>query len=102
MFHLAAIQWEPAYTQIIDWGRETVSKPPITLTMSDDSIRDIVHTPLSVPACPVHSKAVGRAFQLVSEAAEKVIGVEVTDGYVGRCNAGHSSNSPNPLREGGF
>ena len=44
-FHLAAVQWEPAdYTQIIDWERETVSKPPISLTMTDDDIRDIVHT----------------------------------------------------------
>ena len=52
-FHLPTVQWEPAdYTQITDWERETISEPPITLTMSDDDIRDIVHTPLSVLAYP--------------------------------------------------
>ena len=62
-FHLAAVQWEPAdYTQIIDWERETISKPPITLTMTDDDIRDIVHTPLSVQLTQCIHKLLGELF----------------------------------------
>ena len=67
-FNLATVQWEPAdYTQIIDWGRETVSKPPITLTMSDDDIRDIVHTPLSVQLTQCIHKLLGELFSWSAE-----------------------------------
>ena len=62
LFHLATVQWEPAdYTQIIDWERQTVSEPPITLTMTDDDIRDIVPSPhpSQRSAYPVHTQAVG-------------------------------------------
>ena len=97
-FHLPAVRWEPAdYTQIIDLEREPISEPPITLTMSDDGIKDIVHTSLSVPDKPVHRQADGRAVQLVSEAAEKMIGVEARDGYV-NATLRYRRDFPSPFR----
>ena len=68
-FHLAAVQWEPAnHTQIMDWGRDTVSKPPITLTMPDDEIRGIVRTPFSVQLqCIQLHKLLGELFSWSAE-----------------------------------
>ena len=66
--HLAAVQCEPAdSTQIIDWERETASKPPITLTMTEYGIRDIVHTPLSVQLTQCIHKLLGELFSWSAE-----------------------------------
>ena len=53
LFHLPDVQWESAdYTQVIDWERETISEPPITLTMSSETSS----TPLSAfqPTQSIH------------------------------------------------
>ena len=68
------------------------------VTISDDVIRDIVHTPFSVQLTQCIHKLLG---ELVSGAAEKVIGVEAKDGYV-NATMRHSSDFLNPLLEGSF
>ena len=51
----------------------------------------------------MHTQAVEQAVQLVSEAAEKVIGVEARDGYVlVNATLRHRSDFPNAFRKGSY
>ena len=68
-----------AYHRVIDWGKETVTAPPLTKHLTDDQIRDIVNAPLDITKY-CHTQAVERAIKLVSEASEKVYGLNARDG----------------------
>ena len=71
-----------AYHRVIDWRKEIVTEPPLTKHLTDDQIRDIANTPLDIPKYPCHTQAVERAIKLVSEASEKVYGLNARDGYI--------------------
>ena len=67
------------YSQLIDWSKERIIEPPLTLSVSE---ADLLSFGESVPKFPVHTQAVERAVQVVTQAASAVVGQEARHGYI--------------------
>ena len=72
------------YAEVFDWDKTKMMEPPLTIGLCDSVIQDIFHTPLKVKNYPVHTQAVERAVQVVTEASCKVAGEAQRHGYI--CN----------------
>ncbi|KAF0289541.1 hypothetical protein FJT64_012242 [Amphibalanus amphitrite] len=72
------------YAEVFDWDKTKMTEPPLTIGLCDSVIQDIFHTPLKVKNYPVHTQAVERAVQVVTEASYKVAGEAQRHGNI--CN----------------
>lgn len=70
------------YTDLFDWDKTQVTEPPLTIGLCDSVIQDIIDAPLEVNNYPVHTQAVERAVQVVTEASGKVVGEVERHGYI--------------------
>ena len=81
-FRVPKLNFEAAtFIDMIDFEKE-LYEPPLTMHLSDEQIRDIAITPLSIPDYPSHTQAVERAVKLTTEAASKVVGYEQRHGMI--------------------
>ena len=59
------------YTAMIDWTTVRVTKPPVTMSMSDNDLREFVWEPttpvVTFDRYPYHSQAVKRCIKVVTE-----------------------------------
>ena len=67
------------YTQLINWSQVYITEPPLTSSLSESELRSIGE---SMPPYPVHTQAVERAVQLVTQAASAVVGQSARHGYI--------------------
>ena len=70
---------------MIDWQKETVTKPPITKPLKRDKILASINEgilPETLPDFPCHSQAVERHVKLVAEASSQVYGAKARRGFV--------------------
>ena len=70
------------FTELLDWGSEHITEPPLTMDLSDAEVQAIRRAPLEVGAFPVHTVAVERAVKVVTEAAGAVIGEAQRHGWI--------------------
>lgn len=73
------------YTDIITWRDCEITEPPLTLNMSDETLKDVVKNGLSMSQiidCPCHTQAVERCIKLVTEASNAVCGDNKRDGFI--------------------
>lgn len=75
------------YTELINWQSVTVTEPPLTKQISNDTLQEMIVTVpgdieiLKYPY-PCHSQAVERCIRTVSEASALVSGAESRDGLI--------------------
>jgi hypothetical protein len=77
------------YYDIIDWKKVEITEPPLTKTLSEEELMDIVskgenselwHS--EIFQLPCHTQAVERCVKLVTEASRKVADDIRRDGYI--------------------
>lgn len=79
-YQLPAINFDAEnYTQLIDWSQERITEPPLTASLSEHELSSVGE---SMPSYPVHTQAVERAVQLVTQAASAVVGQSARHGYI--------------------
>ena len=70
---------------MIDWQKETVTKPSITKPLKRDKILASINEgilPEALPDFPCHSQAIERHVKLVKEASSQVYGAKARQGFV--------------------
>lgn len=69
---------------LINWQEELVYEPPLTQTMSDDSLKDLLINPMEfeIPKFPCHTQAVERSVKMVTEASTEVFTAKRRDGLI--------------------
>ncbi|KAG0711470.1 hypothetical protein GWK47_020547 [Chionoecetes opilio] len=74
------------YTSMIDWRKEPITEPPVTMKIDDETLLRFIHedvTPIvSFSRYPCHTQAVERHIKLVTEASAAVCGKESRDGFI--------------------
>lgn len=70
--------------ELINWEKELITEPPLTISLSAEDIDNIRTAPLQVACYPIHTVAVERTVRVVTEAASAVVGEEQRHGFV--CN----------------
>ena len=70
------------YPDLIDWEGASFSEPPLTASLSENEVRDLVLNPLIIPFFTCHTQPVERAIRLVTEAAGSVIRPEAREGFI--------------------
>ncbi|KAJ8721038.1 hypothetical protein PYW08_006503 [Mythimna loreyi] len=73
------------YTDIITWRDCEITEPPLTLNMSDETLKDVVKNGLSMCQIidfPCHTQVVERCIKLVTEASNAVCGDNKRDGFI--------------------
>lgn len=71
----------PSYYDLIDWAKERITEPPMTMKYSDTEISSGGYL-LQIKEYPCHSQAVERCVKLVTEASLSVCGPEARDGFI--------------------
>ena len=64
------------YTELLEWDKERITEPPLTIDLIDVELHAICSWPIQVSTFPVHTVAVERALKVVTEAASAVLGEE--------------------------
>jgi len=64
-----------------------VTEPPVTMSMSDDDLREFIREPTTTPVVtfdryPCHTQAVERCIKVVTEALQSVYGKNRRDGFI--------------------
>lgn len=84
-FRIPKINFEAQeYIDLIHWSHCDVTEPPLTKSMPDEQLREIM-TNDTVPKFdhfPCHTQAVERCVKLITEASSKVCGEKSRDGYI--------------------
>ena len=76
------IKWQAkTYHSMIDWST-MISEPPITSSLTEQQLDDIINTPFVVPRWLNHTQPVERGIKVLTEAAEAVTGAEARDGFI--------------------
>jgi len=74
------------YTAMIDWTTVRVNEPLVTISISDDDLREFIREPttpvVTFDRYPCHTQAVERCIKLVTEASQSVCGKNRRDGFV--------------------
>jgi len=74
------------YTAMIDWTTVRMTEPPITMSMSDDDLREFIREPttpvVTFGRYPCHTQAVERCIKVVTEASQSVCGKNRRDGFM--------------------
>ena len=70
------------YTELIDWETETLYEPSLTTSMTVSQLRELQHSPLSLPSYPAHTQSVERLVKQASRAASAVAGYSARDGFL--------------------
>lgn len=74
------------YTAMIDWSTVSVTEPPITMSISNDDLRDFIREPttpvVTFDRYPCHTQAVERCIKVVTEASQSVCGENRRDGFI--------------------
>lgn len=73
------------YTELIDWQSEEVTEPPLTKSISEAVLRNmIVNIPetIEILSFPCHTQAVERHIKMVTEASTSVCGNTARDGVI--------------------
>ena len=74
------------YTAMIDWSTVSVTEPPITMSISDDDLREFIREPttpvVTFNRYPCHTQAVERCIKVVTEASQSVCGENRRDGFI--------------------
>ena len=64
------------YCDMVDWDKEQVTEPPLTMELDDRQLLDIIEKPLHLPHYPCHTQHVERIVPVVTEAAMQRVGYE--------------------------
>ena len=67
---------------MIPWDLKEVHEPVYTCKLSRAELREILHTPFSVPKFSLHTQSTERCVKQVTEAAAEVVGQDRRDGFV--------------------
>jgi len=71
---------------MIDWTTVRVTKPPVTMSISDNDLQEFVWEPttpvVTFDRYPCHSQAVERCIKVVTEASQSVGGKNRRDGFI--------------------
>ena len=74
------------YTAMIDWSMVSVTEPPVTMSISDDDLREFIREPttpvVTFDRYPCHTQAVERCIKVVTEASQSVCGENRRDGFI--------------------
>ena len=74
------------YTAMIDWPTASVTEPPVTMSISDDDLREFIREPITPVVTfdryPCHTQAVERLIKVVTEASKAVCGENRRDGFI--------------------
>lgn len=73
------------YIDLIDWQSVTIIEPPLTVSISDSSLMEMISevpSEIGILKFPCHSQAVERCVKLVTEASTAVCGFDARDGYI--------------------
>ncbi|EDV19921.1 uncharacterized protein TRIADDRAFT_61538 [Trichoplax adhaerens] len=84
-FKIPKIDFNAAsYAEMIDWQREAITEPPLTMPLSELELRQIVETgdDSHFDAYPCHMQAVERIIRLVTAASTSVYGYERREGLI--------------------
>lgn len=85
-FQLPKLQIDASnYYELIDWSKEKVTEPPMTMKYSDTEISNMISSKdnlMFLQKLPCHTQAVERCVKLVTEASLSVCGQEARDGYI--------------------
>ena len=66
----------------IPWDLKEVHEPVYTCKLSRAELKEILHTPFSVPKFSLHTQSTERCVKQVTEAAAEVVGQDRRDGFV--------------------
>jgi len=73
------------YTTMIDWTTARVTQPPVTMSISDDDLREFIPEPttpvVTFDRYPCHTQAVERCTKVVTEASQAVCDKNRRDGF---------------------
>ena len=67
---------------LIDWSKELVTEPPLTVCLSREEINKFLDLPMEVPKWPSHTQSVERLVKKVTEAADNVFSEERRNDYI--------------------
>lgn len=72
------------YSTMIDWQSSNVTEPPLTTSLSDEVIEDMIRNKVryTCQKFPCHTQAVERSIKLITEASFSVVGSENRDGFI--------------------
>ena len=70
------------YTDMIDWGAETLYEPSLTTALSSTDLSAFKSAPLTLPRYPAHTQSVERLVKQTSRAADSVAGYSARDGFL--------------------
>ena len=62
------------YCDMVDWTKEQVTEPPLTMDLDDRELLNIIEKPLHLPHYPCHTQHVERTVPVVTEAAMQRVG----------------------------
>ena len=87
VFKVPSLNFEAEdYTSIIDWYKESITEPPVTMRIGDETFLRIIQEDVSpsfgFSSYPCHTQAVERHIKLVTEASAAVCGKESRDGFI--------------------
>ena len=71
-----------SYTEMIDWKRETIYEPVLTVKMSKSDLLSLKKSPLTLLRYPSNTQSVERLVKQTSRAASSVAGYEARDGFL--------------------
>ena len=66
---------------LIDWEVEQKTEPPLTMSLSDDTILSAFETPLILDNYPNHTQAVERTVPVVTESCLQKVGYTARHRY---------------------
>ena len=70
------------YTELFNWDITVITEPPLIRNITDNELKDIYDTPLSLPRYMCHNQPVERSVKVVTEASNSVCGEENRDGFI--------------------
>lgn len=73
------------YIDMIDWKKNKITDPPVLSQYTDEEISTFIQSDSShvdIRKFPCHSQAVERCVKIVTEASEKVCGLESRNGFI--------------------
>ncbi|CAG9794368.1 unnamed protein product [Diatraea saccharalis] len=73
------------YYDLIEWAKEKITEPPITMKYNDSEITTKIATGgklFDIEKYPCHTQAVERCVKLVTEASASVCGPDARDGFI--------------------
>ena len=71
---------------MVDWMTVRVTEPPVTMSISDDDLREFVREPttpvITSDRYPCHTQAVEKCVKVVTEASQSVCGKNRRDSFI--------------------